>query len=150
MQKVIFPGSFDPITNGHVDILKKAIPLFDKIIIAVGVNSNKSYMFTLEERIKFITKTFSDEKKINVLHYNGLTVDFCKKHKIQYILRGLRNPTDFEFERRIAYTNKSVSNIETIFLLTSIENSYISSSIVREFIMNKGNYSSFVPKSVKF
>ena len=148
MNEIVFPGSFDPITNGHVDIVKRALPLFNKIIIAVGINSNKNYMFKLEDRIHFINDTFKDEKKIEVKSYDGLTVEFCKKNNIKVILRGLRNPDDFEFEKSITHTNRTLSDIETVFLLTSSNVSFISSSIVREVIKNKGNYKHFVPKSV--
>ena len=148
MNEIVFPGSFDPITNGHVDIIKRALPLFKKIIIAVGINSNKNYMFKLEDRIHFINETFKNEKKIEVKSYDGLTVEFCKKNNINVILRGLRNPDDFEFEKSITHTNRTLSNIETVFLLTSSNVSFISSSIVREVIKNNGNYKHFVPKAV--
>ena len=149
MRRIIFPGSFDPITNGHDDILKRAIPLFDEIIIAVGVNVDKSYMFSIKKRIEFIDSVYKNENKIQIKSYKGLTVDFCKKNNISYILRGLRNPSDFEFEKTMAHLNNSMSQIETIFLLTSLENSFISSSLVREIIKNGGDYSPFVPKSIK-
>ena len=149
MRRIIFPGSFDPITNGHDDILKRAIPLFDEIIIAVGVNVDKSYMFSIKKRMEFIDSVYKNENKIKIRSYKGLTVDFCKKNNISYILRGLRNPSDFEFEKTMAHLNNSMSQIETIFLLTSLENSFISSSLVREIIKNGGDYSPFVPKSIK-
>ena len=149
MRRIIFPGSFDPITNGHDDILKRAIPLFDEILIAVGVNVDKSYMFSIKKRMEFINSVYKNENKIKIKSYKGLTVDFCKKNNISYILRGLRNPSDFEFEKTMAHLNNSMSQIETIFLLTSLENSFISSSLVREIIKNGGDYSPFVPKSIK-
>lgn len=149
MRRIIFPGSFDPITNGHDDILKRAIPLFDEILIAVGVNVDKSYMFSIKKRMEFINSVYKNENKIKIKSYKGLTVDFCKKNNISYILRGLRNPSDFEFEKTMAHLNNSMSQIETIFLLTSLENSFISSSLVREIIKNGGDYSPFVPKSLK-
>jgi pantetheine-phosphate adenylyltransferase len=149
MRRIIFPGSFDPITNGHDDILKRAIPLFDEILIAVGVNVDKSYMFSIKNRMEFINSVYKNENKIKIRSYEGLTVDFCKKNNISYILRGLRNPSDFEFEKTMAHLNNSMSQIETIFLLTSLENSFISSSLVREIIKNGGDYSPFVPKSLK-
>lgn len=149
MRRIIFPGSFDPITNGHDDILKRAIPLFDEILIAVGVNVDKSYMFSIKNRMEFINSVYKNENKIKIRSYEGLTVDFCKKNNISYILRGLRNPSDFEFEKTMAHLNNSMSQIETIFLLTSLENSFISSSLVREIIKNGGDYSPFVPKSIK-
>ena len=148
MKRAIFPGSFDPITLGHYDIIKRGVTLFDEVIVAIGVNAGKKYMFTLEERKKFIEDTFADEPKITVVTYKGLTVDFCKKIDVEFILRGLRNPADFEFEKAIAHTNRRLSKIETVFLLTAAKTSYISSSIVRDVIRNGGDASPFVPDSV--
>ena len=149
MKRALFPGSFDPITLGHVDIINRALPLFDELVIAIGINANKKYMFSLEQRIEFIQNTFKDEPKIKVDSYRGLTVDFCKKIEANFILRGLRNPTDFEFEKTITQVNRTLSDIETVFLLTSSETSFISSSIVREVIEFKGDYSKMVPASVR-
>ena len=148
MRRAIFPGSFDPITLGHVDIINRALPLFDEIIIAIGINADKNYMFTLEERIKFIKENYSNEPKIKVETYTGLTIDVCEKFNVDFILRGLRNPADFEFEKAIAQTNRKMSTIETVFLLTSADTSFISSSIVRDILRNGGNVEGFVPKSV--
>ena len=148
MKKAVFPGSFDPITLGHVDIIRRALPLFDEIIIAIGVNAKKNYMFTVEQRMKFIGNAFFAEDKISVETYKGLTVDYCKQINADFILRGLRNPADFEFEKAIAQTNRKLSGIETVFLLTSAETSYISSSIVRDVMRNGGDASRLVPKSV--
>ncbi|QLG44272.1 pantetheine-phosphate adenylyltransferase [Costertonia aggregata] len=148
MRRAIFPGSFDPITLGHYDIIQRGITLFDELIIAIGINAEKKYMFSLEERMHFIQEAFAHEPKIKVLTYKGLTVDFCKKVKADFILRGLRNPADFEFEKAIAHTNRSLSEIETVFLLTSSGKSFISSSIVRDVIRNGGDYTGLVPKSV--
>lgn len=148
MRRAIFPGSFDPITLGHVDIVNRALPLFDEIIIAVGINTDKKYMFSLDKRINFIKKNYASEPKIFIKTYSGLTIDFCKKIKADFILRGLRNPADFEFEKAIAQTNRKLSKIETVFLLTSSDTSYISSSIVRDVLRNGGDISSLVPKSV--
>lgn len=148
MKKAVFPGSFDPITLGHVDIINRALPLFDEIIIAIGKNADKKYMFTLKERIDFIKKNYENEPKIKVETYTGLTIDFCKKKGIEFILRGLRNPADFEFEKAIAQTNRKLANIETVFLLTSANTSFISSSIIRDILKNGGNIDGFVPKSV--
>ena len=144
----VFPGSFDPLTLGHTDIIDRGIPLFDEIIIAIGTNSSKKYMFSLDERRAFIEKTYANEPKVIVDTYQGLTIDYCTKVKSQFILRGLRNPADFEFEKAIAQTNRKMSEIETIFLLTSADTSYISSSIVRDIIVNHGDVSMFVPNSV--
>lgn len=148
MRKAIFPGSFDPITLGHYDIINRALPLFDAIVIAIGVNAEKKYMFSLEDRLKFITDAFQNEPKISVVTYTGLTIDLCQKLNAQFILRGLRNPADFEFEKAIAHTNRKLSQIETVFLLTAASTSYISSSIVRDVIRNNGNYRVLVPDSV--
>ncbi|QCX52796.1 pantetheine-phosphate adenylyltransferase [Elizabethkingia sp. JS20170427COW] len=152
MRIAVFPGSFDPITLGHFDIVERAYPLFDKIIIAIGHNSKKNYMFSLEKRKEFIKKTFKDYDKIEVDHFEGLTIDYCKSKKVKFILRGLRNPADFEFEKAIAQTNRRLSHddkIETIFLLTSSGKSFISSSIVREIINYNGEYELLVPPAVK-
>lgn len=149
MKIAVFPGSFDPITNGHVDIITRSMPLFDQIIIAIGTNADKKYMFDLEQRMKFIAETFKDEPKILVENYQGLTIDYCKEKKAGFLLRGLRNPADFEFEKAIAHANRLVSGIETVFLLTSADTSFISSSIVRDFIRNNGDYSLLVPPAVR-
>ncbi|MGC6526152.1 MAG: pantetheine-phosphate adenylyltransferase [Flavobacteriaceae bacterium] len=148
MKRAIFPGSFDPITLGHCDIINRGIPLFDEIIIAIGENSAKTYMFSLEERKSFIEKTFEGHSKIKVMTYSGLTTDFCKEINADFILRGLRNPADFEFEKAIAHTNRNIGEIETVFLLTSAETSFISSSIVREIIHYDGDYKKMVPPAV--
>jgi len=149
MRKAIFPGSFDPITFGHYDIIKRSIPLFDEIIVAIGVNAEKKYMFSVEDRKRFIEAAFKDESSISVITYEGLTIDLCEKMNANFILRGLRNPADFEFEKAIAHTNRKLSKIETVFLLTSAKTSYISSSIVRDVIRNGGEYEMLVPASVR-
>ncbi len=149
MKKAVFPGSFDPLTLGHYDVIKRGIDLFDELIVAIGVNSTKKYMFSLAQRKKFIEEAFKEHSKVTVVTYEGLTVDFCQKHNVNYILRGLRNPADFEFEKAIAHTNRDLAPIETVFLLTSASTSYISSSIVREVIRNHGDYKKLVPSSVK-
>lgn len=148
MKRALFPGSFDPITLGHLDIIERSVPLFDEIVIGVGTNSDKKYMFPLKKRMAFIEETFSNYKNISVSQYEGFTIEFCKKVQANFIIRGLRNPADFEFEKAIAHTNRALSGIETIFLLTAAKTSFISSSIVREIISNKGDYSQFVPGSV--
>ncbi len=150
MKKAVFPGSFDPLTLGHCDIIKKSLNLFDEIVLAIGVNSDKENMFSIDQRKKFINDEFVNQEKIKILTYDGLTVDFCKTINADFIVRGLRNPADFEFEKTIAQTNKKLTGIETVFLLTSPETAYISSSIVREIIANKGEYTKLVPKSVRW
>ena len=149
MKRAIFPGSFDPITLGHYDIIQRGISLFDEVVIAIGENAEKSYMFSLGDRMRFIEEAFKDEPRIKVKTYSGLTVDFCRKVDAQFILRGLRNPADFEFEKAIAHTNRKLSEIETVFLLTSSGKSYISSSIVRDVIRNGGDYTGLVPDTVR-
>jgi len=149
MKTAVFPGSFDPITLGHYDIIKRGISLFDKVIVAIGVNAEKKYMFTLEERLHFIRESFKDEPKVEVVTYEGLTIDLCKKVGAKFILRGLRNPADFEFEKAIAHTNRQLSRIETVFLLTAAKTSYISSSIVRDVLRNGGDYTILVPDTVR-
>ncbi len=148
MKKAIFPGSFDPITIGHVDIIKRAMKVFDEIIIAVGDNIDKKYMFPKEKRVEFVKQTFSNYNSIKIESYSGLTVDFCKKNNTEFMIRGLRNPADFEFEKSIALTNRKMTDIETIFFLTSPENSFVSSSIVRDLIRNSGDYKLFIPKGI--
>jgi len=150
MKKAVFPGSFDPITIGHLDIVERAIKVFDEIIIAVGDNTDKKYMFPKEKRVEFVKQTFNNFDNIKIESYDGLTVDFCKKNNIEFMIRGLRNPADFEFEKSIALTNREMTDIETIFFLTSPENSFISSSIVRDLIRNNGDYKLFIPKGITF
>lgn len=148
MKRAVFPGSFDPLTLGHHDIIQRGITLFDELIIAIGINTEKDYMFSLEERKLFIQKAFEGEPKVKIQTYAGLTVDFCKAVQADFILRGLRNPADFEFEKAIAHTNRQLAEIETVFLLTSSGKAYISSSIVRDVIRNGGDYRGLVPHTV--
>ena len=149
MKRFVFPGSFDPMTLGHKDIIERALPMCDELIIGVGQNSKKNYLFSLDERMNFILEPHNKEPKIKVLSFQGLTINFCKDVDATAIVRGLRNPADFEFEKSVAQTNRRLSGIETLFLLTAADFSYISSSIVREIIFHKGDYSSLVPEAVK-
>ena len=148
MKRAMFPGSFDPITIGHCEIIEKACEIFDELIVSVGNNSDKDYKFSLDQRLKFISDEFKNNSKVYVEKYEGLTVDFCKSKNIKHIVRGLRNPADFEFEKKIALFNNSLENVETIFFLTSPNNAFISSSMVREIMDNGGNFKKFVPNSV--
>ena len=150
MSKIaIFPGSFAPFSVGHQSIVDRALPLFDKIVIAIGINSDKNQYFSIEERLEWITAVYGKNPKIEVKRYEGLTVDFCKKEKANYILRGLRDSHDFKFEKNIAQMNKELNtSIETIFIITPPELSHISSSIIRDIIKNGGDVKKFVPKEI--
>ena len=148
MKRAMFPGSFDPITIGHCEIIEKACEIFDELIVSVGNNPEKDYKFSLDQRLKFISDEFKNNSKVYVEKYEGLTVDFCKTKNIKHIVRGLRNPADFEFEKKIALFNNSLENVETIFFLTSPNNAFISSSMVREIMDNGGDFKKFVPDSV--
>jgi len=151
MKKIaVFPGSFDPITTGHEDLVKRAVPLFDKIIVAVGLNSQKKYLFPLNQRLAWLEKVFANEPTVEVAHFEGLTANFCQTVNSNYLLRGLRNASDFDYEKTISQLNNIVGDgLETIFLISKPEFSHISSTIVREIIKGKGDVSSFVPKVIK-
>ncbi len=145
----VFPGSFDPVTKGHEDIINRASSLFDEIIVAIGVNTTKKYLFPLDQRLTWLETTFQNSSNIKVVSYSGLTVDYCKEIGAQFMLRGLRNSIDFEYERSIAQMSKELnSGIETVLFYTSPELSAINSSIVREILKNNGDVSSFLPKSI--
>ena len=150
MSKIaVFPGSFDPITLGHVAVIKRATPLFDQLIIAIGDNADKKHMVTVEQRKKWIEDVFVNEPKISVETYDGLTVEFCKKMNAHFILRGLRTSADFEFERSIAQVNRRLApEVDTLFILTETKYTPITSSIVRDIIRNGGDISEFVPDEV--
>ena len=150
MDKIaIFPGSFDPFTIGHESIVRRALSMFDKIIIMVGFNANKKSFFSLEKRVKWINQIFQDEKKIEVRVHEGLTVDFCKEVGAGYILRGLRTSSDFEYERAIAQVNKKMHpEIETIFLLTLPEHTPVNATIIRDIVFHGGDASMFLPKGL--
>lgn len=145
----VFAGSFDPFTIGHESIARRALPLFDELIVAVGTNTSKTYMFSLEQRIEWIRTIFSDESRVKVETYTGLTVNYCKSKGANYLLRGLRNTTDFEFEKAIAQMNRSLNDsVETVFVLPLAEHMAISSTIIREIVKNGGDASQFVPKAI--
>ena len=150
-RKAVFPGSFDPITTGHVDLVIRALPLFDEITIAIGINSQKQTLFTVDDRKKWIEKVFEGESRIKVDVFEGLTVHYCKKVGAHYLLRGLRNASDFDYEKTISQLNHIVGeDIETLFLISKPEFSHISSTIVREIIKGGGNAKPFLPEGVQF
>ena len=149
MKKAVFPGSFDPLTLGHTDIIDRALPLFDEIILAIGTNSSKKYMFSLQERLHFLKETYKNESKIKVDTYSGLTIDYCKSQDAAFILRGLRNAQDLEFEKSIGQTNYKMSGIDSDFLLSSSGKAHISSTVVRDVMQHNGNYEFMVPDVVK-
>ncbi len=150
MKIAVFPGSFDPITLGHQNIVERALPLFDKIIVAIGQNAIKNYHFSIAQRIEFIQLTFENNPKIEVTTYTGLTIDFCKQVDAKFILRGIRNIADYNYENSIAQMNKAMSgNIETIFIPTIPELSAINSTIIRDILINGGEVSKFVPAIIK-
>jgi pantetheine-phosphate adenylyltransferase len=150
MKKIaVFPGSFDPFTVGHESVLKRSLPLFDRVIVMLGVNDVKKYLFSIDNRKQMIEDLFADEPKISVEIHDGLTIDFCKKVGASHILRGLRTSADFEYERAIAQVNKKMHNeIETVFLLTLPEHTPIASSVVRDILKHKGNISMFIPEGL--
>ncbi|PKP36430.1 MAG: pantetheine-phosphate adenylyltransferase [Bacteroidetes bacterium HGW-Bacteroidetes-15] len=150
MEKVaVFPGTFDPFTVGHEAIVKRALKLFDKVIVAVGKNLSKSTLFSIEQRLDMVNEVFKDEPNVEVEGYEGLTVDFCHKKGAKFLLRGLRTSADFEYERAIGQVNKAMQpDIETVFILTSPEHTPVNSTIVRDILVNKGDASIFLPKAI--
>ena len=149
MNIAVFPGSFDPITIGHYDLIKRALPLFDKIIVAVGTNSTKSSLFPLEERLGWLKIVFKDYPKISIDHFEGLTAHYCNHVHANFLIRGLRNSSDFDYEKTISQVNQIISHgIETVFLISNPQYSHISSTIVREVIKGNGNVEPFLPKGV--
>lgn len=142
----VFPGTFDPVTKGHVDIVVRGAKLFDEVIVAIGINTKKAMLFDLEQRTKWLEESFQHVPNVRIEHYEGLTVEYCKIVGAQFLLRGLRNGTDFDYESHIAQLNKSLNeDIETVFILSSPELGYISSTLVRDLIIHKGDYQKFIP-----
>ncbi len=149
MKLAVFPGSFDPITNGHIDLVERAIPLFDKIVVAVGINTQKKYLFSLEQRMEWLRLSFKHLPTVEVSSFEGLTVNFCKIIHANFLLRGLRQSSDFDYEKTISQLNSIIGDdIETIFLISRPELSHISSTIVRELIRGHGDVSKFVPHHI--
>ncbi len=150
MKIAIFPGSFDPITAGHVDIVKRAVPLFDQIIVAIGVNTQKKYLFPFEQRMEWLKLVFKNEPTVKVDSYEGLTAHYCIEIGAKYMIRGLRNASDFDYEKTISQLNNIVGNgLETVFLISHPKFSHISSTIVREIIKGKGDASPFLPEEIQ-
>ena len=149
MKRALFPGSFDPFTLGHESIVRKALPLFDRIIVAIGANTSKNSTFELEKRTQWIKETFADNSKVKVTSFKGLTVEFCREQNAQFILRGLRNPNDYQYESSIAQMNQALnSDVTSVFLICDPEYAAISSSIVREIYKNEGDITQFLPKAM--
>lgn len=150
MKIAVFPGSFDPITVGHVNLVERALPLFDKIVVAVGINSSKKYLFSLEQRIEWLKLVFRGHEKVEVDHFQHLTAHFCQKIGARYLLRGLRNASDFDYEKTISQVNHIVGEgIETVFLISQPEYSHISSTIVREVIIGGADATPFLPAEIR-
>jgi len=149
MKKAIFPGSFDPFTNGHKDIVDQALNVFDEIIIAVGKNSSKSYMFSLKERISFIKKSFETNSKITIESYSDLTIKFCESQNTKFLIRGLRNINDFVFEKDTKDIQETFSSIKTVYFISGKNFSYVSSTLVRDLIKFGGKYDHLLPFDLK-
>lgn len=150
MKTAVFPGSFDPITQGHVELVHRAVPLFDRIVVAVGVNSQKKYLFGLEQRMTWLREVFADQPKIEVGSFEGLTAHYCREIGARYLLRGLRNASDFDYEKTISQLNGIVGDgLETIFLISQPAYSHISSTIVREIIKGGGDARPFLPERLE-
>jgi len=149
MKIAVFPGSFDPITIGHVDLINRAIPFFDKIVVAIGENSKKKYLFETEQRIEWLNQVFGEDETVEVGHYRGLTVDYCREIGAKYLIRGLRNASDFDYEKTISQLNHIIGDqIETVFFISRPEYSHISSTIVREIIKGGADATPFLPPDI--
>lgn len=149
MRIAVFPGSFDPITVGHVDLIIRALPLFDKVVVAIGENTKKQYLFETEQRIAWLNTVFGQMDKVEIGNYRGLTVDYCKEIGARYLIRGLRNSSDFDYEKTISQLNHIIGDsIETVFLISRPEYSHISSTIVREIIKGGADATPFLPSGI--
>lgn len=149
MKRAVFPGTFDPVTRGHYEMVTRAARLFDEIVIAIGTNTEKQSMFSLDKRLQFLESAFEGVDNISIKTYKGLSMDFCRQENAQFLLRGIRTAEDFEYEASIARTNSLLGKIETIFMISQPETVHISSTIVRDLIKHKGNYKDFLPENVK-
>ncbi len=149
MKKALFVGTFDPITIGHKNIIMKALPLFDKVVVAIGINTEKKTMFPLEKRLSWIKKTFDTQENIEVDSFSGLTVDYCRKNGIKYIIRGLRNGQDFAYENNIEKINRELApEVTTIYLFSDKDDDFVSSTFVKEMIIHNRNVSKYLPKEI--
>ena len=148
-KRAIYPGTFDPITNGHLDIIKRAIEIFDEVIVAVAKSSSKNPMFSLEQRVEMVKAATENISNVKVLDFDSLLVDFAKKLKVRFVIRGLRAVSDFEYELQMGYANSSLDpNLETIYLMPTLENAFISSSVVRTILSHNGDISHLVSKNI--
>ncbi len=151
MKIAVFPGSFDPITTGHVALIKRAIPLFDEVVVAIGINSQKKYLFTIEQRLAWLKEVFADEPKVRVDSFERLTAHYCQRIGARYLVRGLRNASDFDYEKTISQLNAMIGDgLETVFLISEPQYSHVSSTIVREIIKGGADATGLVPPQVKF
>lgn len=150
MVSALYPGSFDPVTRGHLDLIERALPLFDHLTVAIAVNSSKTPTFSAEERVEMLREVLPQDARLSVTAFRGLVVDFCRAERIGAILRGVRTVTDFEFEYQMALTNRHLApGIETVFVMPSAQYSYVSSSLIREIVRNGGDVSGFLPPPVE-
>ncbi|MGB0849977.1 MAG: pantetheine-phosphate adenylyltransferase [Bacteroidia bacterium] len=148
-KKALFPGTFDPFTNGHLDIVRRGLKMFDEVVVAIGVNSGKKHLFDLEQRTEWLEKLFADEPRVNVVHYQGLTATFAESIGAQFILRGLRTTQDFTYEQQIAYVNEDLTDaVQSVFVMSDQKNASVSSTIVRDLIKYKGSYQRYIPASI--
>ncbi|MDG2454515.1 MAG: pantetheine-phosphate adenylyltransferase [Bacteroidia bacterium] len=148
-KKTLFPGTFDPFTNGHLDIVNRGLILFDEVVVAIGVNSGKKHLFSLEKRTLFLELVFANEPRVSVVHYEGLTATFAESIGAEFILRGLRTTQDFTYEQQIAYVNEDLTDaVQSVFVMSDQKNASVSSTIVRDLITYKGTYERYIPKEV--
>ena len=148
-KKAIFPGTFDPFTNGHLDIVNRGLKMFDEIVVAIGVNSGKKHLFSLEQRTQWLEELFKDEPRVSIIHYEGLTATFAESIEAQFILRGLRTTQDFTYEQQIAYVNEDLTNaVQSVFVMSDQKNASVSSTIVRDLIRYKGAYQKYIPAHI--